>query len=197
MGVMLSGSRSLKVLVSSEYSGSRGARVRREVITSIESISADGRALHPVIIWPSQHVDHYSHARDEAFTRRNILSGWSKSGLRPLNPEKTPQGVAQIRVYTGHNGPRPSSDELLVTPVTPITYESLCHLQSTIEEDVLGLDPRGKLPFQKMLSATEKALAERPLRQQRNQELFQRNSVTTICLFHLVYCFTVLVSGLT
>jgi hypothetical protein len=39
--VMLSGPRALKVLVGKDYSGSRGVRVNREVVTAIECISAD------------------------------------------------------------------------------------------------------------------------------------------------------------
>jgi hypothetical protein len=53
-GVMLSAPNSLKVLVGKDdYSGSRGVRVKRTVITAIECISADGRSLHPLIIWPA------------------------------------------------------------------------------------------------------------------------------------------------
>ena len=48
--------------------------------------------------------------------------------------------------------------------------------EKTIEEDVRNLDVRGKLCFQKMLNATEKAFAERSLLLQRNQELFQQNN---------------------
>lgn len=35
----------------------------------------------------------YDRARRKAMTTRNILSGWSKTGLRPLNPERVLKGI--------------------------------------------------------------------------------------------------------
>lgn len=53
-GVLLSVLNSLKVLVGrDETSKYRGAGVQRKLITAIECISADGRALDPLIIWPA------------------------------------------------------------------------------------------------------------------------------------------------
>lgn len=53
-GVMLSMLGSVKVLVSKDDLRSyRGARVKRTVVTAIECISADGRYLDPMIIWPA------------------------------------------------------------------------------------------------------------------------------------------------
>ena len=53
-GVMLSMLGSLKVLVGKDYPRAyRGASVKREMVTAIECISADGRSLHPLIIWPA------------------------------------------------------------------------------------------------------------------------------------------------
>ena len=43
----------LRALVGREYGGSRGARVKLEVVTAIACISADGRAFHATIIHPS------------------------------------------------------------------------------------------------------------------------------------------------
>lgn len=54
-GVMLSKPGSVKVLVGKDNShGYRGARVRRQMVTAIECISADGRVLDPMIIWPAK-----------------------------------------------------------------------------------------------------------------------------------------------
>ncbi|KAJ5472057.1 hypothetical protein N7539_008626 [Penicillium diatomitis] len=121
----------------------------------------------------------YSRARNEFSTRRNKLSGWSKSGLQPFNPEKVlggiqkpPEEIAQLQPDAGVNAPHPSSDE---PPVTPVAFDGVCLLRKIIEEDVRNLDVRGKLCFQKMLNATEKAFAGRSLLLQRNQELFQQN----------------------
>jgi hypothetical protein len=53
-GVMLSMLGSLKVLVGrDDLRTYRGAGVKRTMVTAIECISADGRSLHPLIIWPA------------------------------------------------------------------------------------------------------------------------------------------------
>jgi len=53
-GVLLSVLRSLKVLVDrDELSSARTSCVQRTLITAIECISADGRCLDPLIIWPA------------------------------------------------------------------------------------------------------------------------------------------------
>jgi hypothetical protein len=53
-GVLLSVLNSLKVLVGkNELRNYRGAGVKRTLITAIECVSADGRYLHPLIIWPA------------------------------------------------------------------------------------------------------------------------------------------------
>ena len=69
-GVMLSMLSSLKVLVGrDDLRTYRGAGVKRTMVTAIECISADGRFLHPLIIWPAathrstwtKHVDDAPH----------------------------------------------------------------------------------------------------------------------------------------
>ena len=53
-GVMLSMLGSIKVLVGrKDLRDYRGARVKRIVVTVIECISADGRYLDPIVIWPA------------------------------------------------------------------------------------------------------------------------------------------------
>lgn len=53
-GVMLSMPGSVKVLVGKDSSRDcRGARVKRTTVTAIECISADGRYLKLIIIWPA------------------------------------------------------------------------------------------------------------------------------------------------
>jgi hypothetical protein len=53
-GVMLSMLGSVKVLVGKDdLRGHRGAGVKRTLVTAIECISADGRSLLPLIIWPA------------------------------------------------------------------------------------------------------------------------------------------------
>jgi hypothetical protein len=54
-GVMLSKLNSVKVLVgkANQQRGYRGARVKRTTVTAVECVSADGRYLTPMIIWPA------------------------------------------------------------------------------------------------------------------------------------------------
>ena len=53
-GVMLSMLESVKVLVSKDdLRGYRGAHVKCTVVTAVKCISADGRYLDPMIIWPA------------------------------------------------------------------------------------------------------------------------------------------------
>ena len=53
-GVQLSVLGTQKVLVSREdVSGCRGTGVKRDLITAVECIAADGRSLAPLIVWPS------------------------------------------------------------------------------------------------------------------------------------------------
>jgi hypothetical protein len=53
-GVLLSVLSSLKVLVDKEdLKSCRGAGIKRTLVTAIECISADGRCLLPLIIWPA------------------------------------------------------------------------------------------------------------------------------------------------
>ena len=53
-GVMLSMPGSIKVLIGKDdRRDSRGARIKRTTVTAIECISADGRYLTPMIIWPA------------------------------------------------------------------------------------------------------------------------------------------------
>lgn len=53
-GVMLSMPGSVKALVGKDdMRDYRGARVKRTMVTAIECISADGRYLKPMIIWPA------------------------------------------------------------------------------------------------------------------------------------------------
>jgi hypothetical protein len=53
-GVMLSMPGSVKVLVGKDDRRKyRGARVKRTTVTAIECISADGRYLNPMVIWPA------------------------------------------------------------------------------------------------------------------------------------------------
>lgn len=71
-GVMLSMLGSVKVLVGrDDQRDYRGARVERRMVTAIECISADGRFLDPMIIWPA--------ATHRANWTTHPTSGWHYS----------------------------------------------------------------------------------------------------------------------
>ena len=54
MGVILSILSSIKVLIGKDnLRDYRGAGVKRTIVTAIKCISADGRLLLPLIIWPA------------------------------------------------------------------------------------------------------------------------------------------------
>ena len=94
-GVLLSVPNSLKVLVGrGELKTCRGAGVKRTLITAIECISADGRCLHPLIIWPAAthrsnwttHPTpgwHYGHS-ETGYTDTCISLHWIKKVFDPL-----------------------------------------------------------------------------------------------------------------
>ncbi|KAI2477470.1 DDE-domain-containing protein [Pyrenophora tritici-repentis] len=117
-GVMLSMLGSVKVLVGREdIRGYRGAGVKRTMVTAIECISANGRVLDPLVIWPaSTHRSnwtthptpgwHYGFSENgyndskislEWLTRvfdpqtKGIAKGkprWAATGLFPFHPER-------------------------------------------------------------------------------------------------------------
>src|SRR6266480_866096 len=98
-GVMLSMLGSVKVLVSKDdLRGYRGARVKRTVVTAIECMSADGRSLNPMIIWPaSTHRAnwttyptpgwHYAYS-ESGYTDSKISLEWLKRVFDPQTKER-------------------------------------------------------------------------------------------------------------
>jgi hypothetical protein len=301
-GVLLSVLNSLKVLVGRhELKTHRGAGVKRTLITAIECISADGRSLHPLIIWPAathrstwtthptpgwhygrsnsgytdtaislywiQHVfdpqtkaragtkprvlindgfgtheslelmkycyknniilcrlpSHTSHklqpcdvgifgslkiayheevkrlyrggsniigkqhftllynrARRKAINSRNIISGWSKTGLRPFNPERVLREVQRPEEVKNCSPPVVNSNDddtlHLETPETPKTFENLVLLCKNVEKSLTcqeGVDTYTKLSIQKIVDATENTFAERAILLDENMLLFE------------------------
>lgn len=302
-GVMLSKLGSVKVLVATnDVRDYRGARVKRKMVTAVECISADGRFLNPMIIWPASthranwttfptpgwhyafsdsgytdsrlslewltrvfdpqtserangkprvlicdgfgthekleilvhcltnniklcrlpsHTSHklqpcdiavfaplktsyrdnaerlerggvntigkqhftslYSPAREAAFTKRNILAGWSKGGLFPFNPQRVLRDIdkpyAGLREAAGQPvapgigfvaapPPSPASVTLVspvapvtpVTPITPVSAETFTSLQNTIvREDARRFDDVGKQRLMRRIEKLAKA----------------------------------------
>lgn len=105
-GVMLSMLGSVKVLMGHDGSRDyRGANVKRTTVTAIECISADGRSLLPMIIWPatthranwttfSTPGWHYAYS-EKGFTDSNINLEWIK---QVFDPQTTVQAKYKPRV---------------------------------------------------------------------------------------------------
>ncbi|GAB7336667.1 hypothetical protein MBLNU13_g10345t1 [Cladosporium sp. NU13] len=119
----------------------------------------------------------YSPAREVAFTKRNILAGWSKGGLFPFNPQRVLRDLekpyAELREAAGESvapgigfvaapPPSPASVTLVspvapvtpVTPITPVSAEAFTSLQNTIvREDARRFDDVDK---QRLIRRIEK-----------------------------------------
>ena len=302
-GVLLSVMSSLKVLVSEhDLRTYRGAGVKRTLVTAIECISADGRCLDPLIVWPAvthrstwtthptpgwhfacsktgytdthislswmqnvfdpqtreragcqprilindgfgtheslellefclknniilcrlpSHTSHklqpcdagvfgplktayreqveklyrggaatvgkqhftllYQRARDLAFTRKNVLSGWDKTGLYPFNPDRVLKEIC----ISQSDKIMPRALDATIDPSlqdgllhTPVTYDSLCSLRGKIEQEA-KLNSPIKYRFQKLADAAEKAFADRAMLLDENQMLFEQNNEKT------------------
>jgi hypothetical protein len=105
-GVMLSMPGSVKVLVGkNDMRGYRGARVKRTVVTAMECVSADGRYLNPMIVWPaSTHRAnwttyptpgwHYAYS-ESGYTDSVISLEWLK---RIFDPETKPRAKGKPRM---------------------------------------------------------------------------------------------------
>ena len=78
----------------------------------------------------------YSRARSQAFNLRSILSGWSKTGLRPFNPERVLRDIQ--KPPTGDVQLQTSGTLLAVAndlPDTPVSPRKLALLRSEVERD--------------------------------------------------------------
>ena len=136
----------------------------------------------------------YIPARERAFTKRNILAGWSKSGLYPFNPDRELKDLPNpttdfAGVNEGTAGPTlhdaaltaPMTPALPATPVTPVSVEALMSLQNLIvTRDAQSLDARAKCSqqrhLQKLTKAAEIFLAKNALQRDQIQFLLKMNN---------------------
>lgn len=93
-GVLLSSPKSLRVLAGKDdFNRYRGAAVQRTLVTAIECISADGRCLDPLIVWPAATLRstwvthdtpgwHYA-CSDSGYTNSSINLYWVKNVFDP------------------------------------------------------------------------------------------------------------------
>ena len=102
----------------------------------------------------------YSPVRKRAFTKKNILAGWAKSGLFPFNPDRVLRDISKpvtvldtAKADEADIDPCPESNvvQTPVTPVTPMTSETLVSLQDLINQDARALDEMSKRHLQRHL----------------------------------------------
>jgi hypothetical protein len=121
----------------------------------------------------------YDQARSKAFTRGNILSGWSKTGLHPFNPDKVLQSIPKPEQHVAPITHPTEYERDLPQLVTPTASESLVSLRKMIDERLTGggeLDRSCKTQIQKLANAAEKAFADRAILLDENLLLFEQNN---------------------
>ena len=128
----------------------------------------------------------YSLAREKAFTKKNIIAAWAVCGLFPRNPDRvlrvTPKPPAQLTVPNADEikvGSCPQ-DEVLQTPVTPVSAEGFTSLYNQIKQDALTLNEtsqqRLRRRVQKLANAGQGSFAEAALLRYQNQFLTRMNN---------------------
>jgi len=122
----------------------------------------------------------YERARNVAFTPRNIRSGWTKTGVFPLNPERVlsdiPKPQVEEDIQRTTNMPiDPSSDVLQ----TPVTWKGFTGLRTKIGHDPALATPTQR-QFQKLANVTKTLFADRAILLDENKLLFHQNNKKTI-----------------
>lgn len=129
----------------------------------------------------------YYPARETAFTSKNIKAGFAACGLVPYNPDRVlrniPRPPAELTIPKADEvkeGPRPQ-DEVLQTPVTPVSAEAFLSLQNLIiKQDAHALDETSKQGLkrhiQKLVNAAQTAFAKGALQKDQVQFLLKINN---------------------
>jgi hypothetical protein len=125
----------------------------------------------------------YDRARTKAFTPRNVLSGWSRSGLRPLNPDKVlkdiPKPDQPAAPVTLDAEVEPDNVTWLEQPETPTTSEGLVALRKKVDGILARggeLDRSSILQIQRLGNAAENVFADRAILLDENLLLFEQNN---------------------
>ena len=130
----------------------------------------------------------YKPAREKALTKRNIVAGWTATGLFPFNPERvlrhTPQPPAELTVSKANGVVSCPQDQVLqlpMTPVTPVTTDALTSLHNLIRQELNepGRD-RIQRHVQKLASAARISFAKQTLFQDQNRFLSKINNEAKI-----------------
>ncbi|KFZ24290.1 hypothetical protein V502_01230 [Pseudogymnoascus sp. VKM F-4520 (FW-2644)] len=113
-------------------------------------------------------------ARDKAFTKRNITAAWAASGLFPFNPDRVLKTIlkplAQITIPHADEVGSCLQDEVLNSPVTPVSAEALTSLHNLIKQDQSSTQ-RQQRHVQKLANAAQMSFAEVALLRDQKQSL--------------------------
>ncbi|KFY30724.1 hypothetical protein V493_01714 [Pseudogymnoascus sp. VKM F-4281 (FW-2241)] len=116
----------------------------------------------------------YSPARDKAFTKRNITAAWAATGLFPFNPDRVLKTIlkplAQLTITPADEVGSCLQDEVLNSPVTPVSAEALMSLHNLIKQDQSSTQ-RQQRHVQKLANAAQMSFAENALLRDQNQVL--------------------------
>ena len=126
----------------------------------------------------------YDRARNKALTSRNIISGWSKTGLRPFNPEKVLKDIQKPELNTASVPAKIKKpcDFLKPQLKTLTTSESLISFRRRIKESIAQggeLDSSCKIYIQKVANTAENVFADRAILLDKNLLLFEQNNKKT------------------
>jgi hypothetical protein len=121
----------------------------------------------------------YDRARRKAINSRNIISGWSKTGLRLFNPERVLKEIQKSEEARVVDSKGDASLHYLEPPETQKTFEKLASLRKTVKMSLRRqevLDTHTKLSIQKIADAAENVFAERAILLDENLLLFEQNN---------------------
>ena len=130
----------------------------------------------------------YCPARERAFTKKSILSSWSKAGLLPLNPDRVLRDLPDPLNDSSKDAftvPAASLQATYVstpvTPATPVSTEAFVSLQNLlVNENVYTPEQQSTQRFQRLLHKLSKAaqtfLAKNALQQDQIKFLLTINN---------------------
>lgn len=112
----------------------------------------------------------YSPAREKAMTKKNILAGRAKTGLFPCHPDRVlrdiTKPVADLSIQSVCENRRPcQQEEVVQTPVTPVSSEGLMSLLKLIKQDAHDemIQARNQRLVQKLANAAQTSFAQQAL----------------------------------
>ena len=128
----------------------------------------------------------YDRAWSKALNSRNIISGWSKTGLWLFNPERVLKDIQKPKVNVAlvRTKIKKLCNFLQPQLETLKTVESLMSLYRRIEEGIIQgreLNSPCKIYVQKLANVVENAFADRAILLDENLPLFEQNNEKATC----------------